>query len=118
MGGTDQGQLQTQQQQLHVGRDDTTSVMLTESEFFPDGGSVPRASAFIFLLGPVFCPGGGPTSPLPVNGQSVYIDGRPRLFLCVLSLPELLSSLKLLKTHNSKKHSGCLKAAIWNQIDL
>ena len=64
VGGTDQGQLQTQQHQLHVGRDDTTSVMLTESEFFPDDGSVPHASAFIFLLGPVFCPGGG-GRPLP-----------------------------------------------------
>ena len=52
VGGTDQGHPQTQQQQLHLGRDDTTSVMLTESEFFPDSGSVPHDSAFIFLLGP------------------------------------------------------------------
>ena len=59
VGGTDQGQPQTQQQQqLHLGRDDTASVMVTESEFFPIDGSVPHASAFIFLLGPLFCPVG------------------------------------------------------------
>ena len=64
VGGTDQGQPQTQQQQLHLGRDDTASVTVNESEFFPDGGSLPHASAFIFLLGPVFCPGVGPIFPL------------------------------------------------------
>ena len=46
VGGTDQGQPQTQQQQqLHLGRDDTTSVTVTESEFFPDGGSKVHAYA-------------------------------------------------------------------------
>ena len=98
LGGTDQGEPQTQQQQLHLGRDDTASAMVSESESFPDGGSVPHDSAFIFLLGPVFSLG-RPTFPLPLQEQSVFIDGRPTLFLCFSSLPELLSDLKLLKTH-------------------
>ena len=96
--GTDQGQPQTQQQQLHLGRDNTASATVYESESFPDGGSVPHDSAFIFLLGPVFSLG-RPTFPLPLQEQSVFIDGRPTLFLCFSSLPELLSDLKLLNTH-------------------
>ena len=66
--GIDQGQPQTQmKQQLHLRRNDTNSVTVTKSESFPDGGSVPHASAFIFLLDPVFCLGrGGPTFLLTV----------------------------------------------------
>ena len=59
VGGTDQGQLQTQQHQLHVGRDDTTSVMLTESEFFPDGGSKVHAYALYSFWAQFSVPGGG-----------------------------------------------------------
>ena len=98
----DQGQPQTQQQQLHLGRDNTASATVCESESVPDSGSTPHASAFIFLLGPFFCLG-RPTFPLPLQEWSVFIDGRLTLFLWISCLPDLLSDLKLLKTHSQNK---------------